>query len=137
MNEWNSRVLELLLRMFPSDRQPRLLHPYIDPQFNSRNIVCDRILVPLSSPPHPQTFLRNWEPAGSGSFLGTLLAADWLRAAAYTYMNFYPPHYRNEKLQLTIVRRPTFRLVLNHDKLIKRINQMLLDYVGKRRRCYP
>lgn len=44
-------------------------------------------------------------------------------------MNYYPPHYRNGKLQLTIVRRPTFRLILNHDKFIKRINQMLLDYV--------
>lgn len=73
--------------------------------------------------------MRNWEPIGSGSFLGTALASDFFRASAYVYENYYPPRDRGDKLYLTIVRRPTFRLILNHDKFVQKINMKLLDYV--------
>ena len=76
-----------------------------------------------------KTVIRNWEPIGSGSFIGTVLAADFFRASAYVYENYFPPREYREKIQLTIVRRPSNRYILNLDQFIQKINQKLLDYV--------
>lgn len=73
--------------------------------------------------------MRNWEPIGSGSFIGTALAADFFRMSAYVYENYYPPTNRGNKVYLTINRRVTNRFILNLDKFIQKINQKLLDYV--------
>lgn len=80
--------------------------------------------------------MRTWEPIGSGSFIGTILTADFFRASAYIYANYYPPKTAGDKLHLTITRRPSFRLIENHDKFIQRINQVMLDYVGIYFLCY-
>ena len=73
--------------------------------------------------------MRNWEPIGSGSFIGTALAADFFRMSAYVYENYYPPTNRGDKVYLTINRRVTNRFILNLDKFIQKINQRLFDYV--------
>lgn len=117
--------------MFPERYRPSVLHQYSDPRFNGHNVVCDRVIVSSDGDNmNKQTFIRNWEPIGSGSFLGTVLAADFFRASAYVYENYYPPQDHGDKLLLTIVRRPTIRLILNHDKFIQKINSKLLDYVS-------
>ena len=139
-DEWNRHALQIMLNMFPADRRPTLLHPYTDNQFNGHNVVCDRLIVGIDPllfssshfiSSHLQTVVRNWEPAGSGSFLGTTLAADFFRASAYRYAHFFPRKelLPGDKLKLTIVRRPTIRLIENHEHFIQRINKLLLDYV--------
>ena len=45
---WNRKVLDILLRMFPSQYRPTLLHPYSDPELAANhNLVCDRVIVRL------------------------------------------------------------------------------------------
>ena len=44
-DEWNRHALEIMLKMFPAERRPTLLHPYTDNQFNGHNVVCDRLIV--------------------------------------------------------------------------------------------
>ena len=73
---------------------------------------------------------------GSGSFIGTVLTADFFRASAYIYTNYYPRKTVGDRLQLTIVRRPSFRLIENHERFIQRINQVLLDYVSHSLLCH-
>lgn len=44
-DDWNGRVLEYLLNMFPERYRPSVLHQYSDPRFNGHNVVCDRVIV--------------------------------------------------------------------------------------------
>ena len=46
-DDWNSRVLQYFINMFPPSYRPELLYPYTDPQFVKQNNLCDKIIVSI------------------------------------------------------------------------------------------
>lgn len=104
-DSWTAELLSLYLDTFPAGRRPSYLFPR-----KRGEKVCDRGMV----------VAKAWETRGTGSFIGEPLAADLLRAAAYRKFGWaFHGKGKGEKVEGILIKRLGKRKLLNHDEVLK------------------